>query len=293
MTTVSASRRVSRGFTLIELLVVIAIIAILAAILFPVFASAREKARQTTCASNLKQLGLAFLQYTIDNDDALVSKYTYGHFTSTGSSPLEGYIKNQAANTVSTVWVCPDMIVATNTTGYYAYHTTYAMNEFLTGPGPTYNKSATVTDPDSYYPRPTDDGAYYTGATDNTLRNLDNPITLSAITAPANTDLLFETMSEQGNNDKYVGYLVNGGYGGWMWAKGFWKTAAAATTYAKYAQQTPTAPYHSSVSNYLFCDGHVKSRVPEMQSYDITTDPNQIWTVKDGRDGTPLPTTPQ
>jgi len=59
-----------RGFTLIELLVFIAIIAILDAILFPVFASAREKARQTGCASNLKQLGLAWIQYCQDYDEA-------------------------------------------------------------------------------------------------------------------------------------------------------------------------------------------------------------------------------
>lgn len=59
------------GFTLIELLVVIAIIAILAAILFPVFAKAREKARQASCLSNEKQLGLGFLQYVQDNDERL------------------------------------------------------------------------------------------------------------------------------------------------------------------------------------------------------------------------------
>ena len=58
-----------RGFTLIELLVVIAIIAILAAILFPVFAKAREKARQSSCQSNLKQMGLAILQYCQDYDE--------------------------------------------------------------------------------------------------------------------------------------------------------------------------------------------------------------------------------
>lgn len=62
-----------RGFTLIELLVVIAIIAILAAILFPVFAKAREKARQTSCLSNTKQMGLGMMQYLQDYDETFAS----------------------------------------------------------------------------------------------------------------------------------------------------------------------------------------------------------------------------
>ena len=64
-----------RGFTLIELLVVIAIIAILAAILFPVFARAREKARQTSCLSNVKQIALATIMYTQDYDETLPRYY--------------------------------------------------------------------------------------------------------------------------------------------------------------------------------------------------------------------------
>src|ERR1043165_2296074 len=63
-------RRLARsGFTLVELLVVIAIIALLSAILFPVFSRARENARRSSCQSNLKQLGLGILQYTQDYDE--------------------------------------------------------------------------------------------------------------------------------------------------------------------------------------------------------------------------------
>ena len=70
----------ARAFTLIELLVVIAIIAILAAILFPVFARARENARRSSCLSNLKQLGLSIMMYTQDYDERFPSAWTSGPF---------------------------------------------------------------------------------------------------------------------------------------------------------------------------------------------------------------------
>ncbi len=77
MSAAAAPGAVGRGFTLIELLVVIAIIAILAAILFPVFAKAREKARQSACLSNVKQQALGVLQYAQDYDEQFVPSF-YG-----------------------------------------------------------------------------------------------------------------------------------------------------------------------------------------------------------------------
>lgn len=69
-------RRLRRGFTLIEMLVVLAIVALLAAVLFPVFSHVREKGRQAACVSNLHQLGLALLSYTIDYDEQLPASKT-------------------------------------------------------------------------------------------------------------------------------------------------------------------------------------------------------------------------
>lgn len=97
-------KHIKSGFTLIELLVVIAIIAILAAILFPVFAQAREKARQSQCISNFKQIGLGIMQYVQDFDEyyppSIVSTSGGGSFT-TGydwSWCINPYIKSGGAN---------------------------------------------------------------------------------------------------------------------------------------------------------------------------------------------------
>src|ERR1043166_8631116 len=104
------------GFTLIELLVVIAIIAILAAILFPVFAQARENARQATCISNLKQLGTAATMYAQDYDESFPMLESGGAVRLTVANLLDPYIKTNKKNVNSSggnlwpedsVWRCP------------------------------------------------------------------------------------------------------------------------------------------------------------------------------------------
>jgi prepilin-type N-terminal cleavage/methylation domain-containing protein/prepilin-type processing-associated H-X9-DG protein len=117
----------TKGFTLIELLVVIAIIAILAAILFPVFAQAREKARQISCLSNEKQIGLASVQYVQDYDETFPDGQpsapgAYGGFGWAGQ--LYPYVKSLA------VYVCPDDTTTPN--AFFApYTSSYCFNEDL------------------------------------------------------------------------------------------------------------------------------------------------------------------
>jgi len=120
----------TRAFTLIELLVVIAIIAILAAILFPVFGQARAKARQAACLSNSRQIGLAFMQYTSDYDECLPLSTDSGRDNSWVNT-LQPYIKNRqiyrCPDDLSTNWTTP---LAGQTTTRF---TTYFLNDWLAG----------------------------------------------------------------------------------------------------------------------------------------------------------------
>src|SRR5690242_14717153 len=121
-----------KGFTLIELLVVIAIIAILAAILFPVFAQAREKARQITCVSNEKQINLAVSMYVQDYDETYPFAWGYlGGWYDT----IDPYIKTGANTSITYdaaqykngVWHCPS--------DYTTAGVTYAANAMIFGGG--------------------------------------------------------------------------------------------------------------------------------------------------------------
>ena len=152
------------GFTLIELLVVIAIIAILAAILFPVFAKVREKARQISCASNEKQLGIAFLAYVQDYDETLppASYNDYASASPTTTPTAWMYLVNPyvaagvqesaGADPTETfgVFTCPDWSTTTVGTGGDPSHSYLANSNIMpswitpTGQTPATNPATTI-----------------------------------------------------------------------------------------------------------------------------------------------------
>jgi prepilin-type N-terminal cleavage/methylation domain-containing protein/prepilin-type processing-associated H-X9-DG protein len=125
-------RAARNGFTLIEILIVIAIIALLAAILFPVFATTRERARQAACASNMKQIGFGIIQYTQDYDEKALD---LDSGTKGWAGKLMPYIKS------TQVFLCPSETSKTSGLGtmtaggvVYSYNpVTYAYNMALRG----------------------------------------------------------------------------------------------------------------------------------------------------------------
>src|SRR5580698_5265529 len=147
----------NKGFTLIELLVVIAIISILAAIIFPAFMSARERARRTVCLSNMKQLGMTVAQY-VEDDDSSYPNVAAGGDSGVGAtgvwmyynfyqdpesifdahknafdptqSSIYPYVKNKA------VFVCPDDNTGQTTGDSYAYNSCLSSPSAETASGP-------------------------------------------------------------------------------------------------------------------------------------------------------------
>jgi prepilin-type N-terminal cleavage/methylation domain-containing protein/prepilin-type processing-associated H-X9-DG protein len=175
-----------RGFTLIELLVVIAIIAILAAILFPVFAKARRRARVTTCTSNLKQMGTAFAMYADDNDQTFpptwqvgisrganngwennVHKYigTWELFTCPETQYMHSYCRNEwVGEATTTMKGSPSQIIHI-----------FDMPRYPTrGFNPWPNDIKTADDADW-----SNDGQYVYGDSDDTMKNVKTAMVFS------------------------------------------------------------------------------------------------------------------
>ncbi len=279
----SRTRNRSQAFTLIELLVVIAIIAILAAILFPVFAQAREKARQTSCVSNQKQLGTAFLMYSQDFDEQFPSPGGIAGVTAAwdtldnyGNSPvLDPYLKNRGKS-LSQVFNCPDNNLhalgtpaVSGASNYYLnFPRSYGMNELLRAPGVN-TKGVTVTDVDAYN--------YAISSTGyKTLNYLPGGIAQAGINVPAQTDLIYEGIPEQ-DTGLYNGYT--GRAGSWESVGGFYLTDADCKTFlgGYTCAMQGVAGWHTGMSNYLYCDGHAKAKKPQQEGWVPTVnDPGEF-----------------
>ncbi len=235
----------NKGFTLIELLVVIAIIAILAAILFPVFAKVREKARQTSCASNLKQLGLGFTQYIEDYDE----KYPTGGYQVFGLSFGDGWAGKIYPYVKSTgVFKCPDDSTTIVSGTPTLYPVSYGLNFDIT-------------------------------------RTDANNGSLAALTAPTQTVELFEVTGQTANlldpvegGSNWESQVGNGVTFVYIKGDGTSGDCCHAASGIKYdtglfdnatfdaTQFVALTGRHTNGSNYLLADGHVKWLQPRTVS---------------------------
>ncbi len=258
--------RLSSAFTLIELLVVIAIIAILAAILFPVFAQAREKARQASCLSNMKQISIAFLQYNQDYDEVqpLAHPVPGEEAWATGDwwGPgwvfrIQPYIKNLQ------VFRCPsdgeDKL--SGSLNWVTAASSYAPNAYQN---------------ESWNGRY---GAIGIGGNWNA-----KVVSLSDVPRPAETILLGERHNGDVIKNGREGNGVQGtpAFTGVDWMDGWFgpgETPNGKSTdlWPKGKNGTVTAA-HAAMANFAFVDGHVKSMKPEATNPDPGGQPDKnLW----------------
>lgn len=227
---------ISGGFTLIELLVVIAIIAILAAILFPVFSSARERARQTACLSNSKQLAIALTMYTQDYDERLPMY----QFPDPSGGPTYGwqwammpYMRS------SQVLICPSAQKICDLNGAStAYDPTYANPGAGLGSGSYgYNYAYLGT---------------YSGSAPNYVYATH---VLAEITTVSRTVAFTEITSIMGTGAAYYPTL--------------WNTSRSNSCTAGSLEGKQFATRHMGGNNVVFVDGHAKwMRPDQLENYD-------------------------
>lgn len=261
------------GFTLIELLVVIAIIAILAAILFPVFATAREKARQSTCASNEKQLALAMVQYVQDYDEVyplfrvqVAGNYVYG---APWTYSIYPYVKSNQ------VYQCPSQSIPGSLLDYTVNIYAVAYDTSGAAASGTFQQRSSST---ILFPSNT---LLLADALSDAATAGDFPDQVAPGSNPVNSyaGYYFGLRNGQGN------YIVDTQSGDGLLPSAtsmFAKSIEAGTGNAQqYCTGLPDALRHTGGANYAFCDGHVKWLRAEPITGDIsglvTMTGNQPW----------------
>ena len=262
-----------QGFTLIELLVVIAIIAILAAILLPVFAAARERARQTTCASNEKQMGLALIQYAQDYDEA----FPFGVYQQNGqsnhvgmgwASVLYAYVKS------TKVFTCPDdptPVSGSNTAVSYAYNYNILKKEFYDpvtgyGVGQTYLLSGFNAPAStillSEWEMLGGGGVNVPNESGLVGSQFESAFSTPGYNSQCVTNAGCNAQSGP-NNNNYIGGVVTGMLSNVALSIGANSGNYAQVQYGSSGSWFLLSPggsgVHNGASNYLFADGHVKS----------------------------------